>query len=84
MITEEKIRIYKYYKGDIDGWARLGTPEQKSEMIDQDWLMIEDLIQSIRLFRKGRASENYIESVYGKAIANFSKHEVLRELEEIL
>jgi hypothetical protein len=35
MITPEKLRIYQRYRGDIDGWARIGIPEESNESHQQ-------------------------------------------------
>ena len=47
MITEDKIKIYKRYKGDIDSWARAGSKKEKLIMIDNDWYMIDGFIQDL-------------------------------------
>ena len=47
MITKEKISIYKKFGGDSDAWARIGTPEEKKIMSDDDWYIIDSLIQDI-------------------------------------
>jgi hypothetical protein len=60
MITPEKLRIYQRYRGDIDGWARIGTPEEKAAMTDEDWYVIGELQQRLALVKRGVASENYV------------------------
>jgi len=47
MITREKISIYKKYAGDPDAWARMSTSEEKKLMSDDDWFLIDSLIQDI-------------------------------------
>jgi len=45
MITKEKISIYKKYEGNPNAWARIGTSEEKELMSDDDWFLIDSLIQ---------------------------------------
>lgn len=52
MITERKILIYKKYKGDVDLWARIGTEQEKLDISDDDWLLIDSLIQDIVIGRR--------------------------------
>lgn len=47
MITKNKILVYKKYDGDLDAWARIGTSEEKNIMSDDDWYLIDSLIQEI-------------------------------------
>lgn len=59
MLTIEKLNIYKKYSGDIDLWARLRKKNEISLMNDNDWKLIDDLIQSLELIKKNVASENF-------------------------
>jgi hypothetical protein len=52
MITLSKIKIYKRFNGDIDGWARTGTNEEKSIIDDNDWFLIDAFIQDIGLVKR--------------------------------
>lgn len=63
MITLEKLDIYKFFGGDVDGWARLGSPLQKRVMKDEDWFVIENFIQELTLVKRGLASESFLESL---------------------
>lgn len=47
MINNEKILIYKKYEGNLDAWARIATLEEKKNMSDDDWYLIDDLIQDM-------------------------------------
>lgn len=83
MITKEKVQIYKYFNGDIDGWARTGTKEQKAIMKDRDWLLIEELVQDMSLIKKGLASESYINVINEKLQANCDSNETIQEIKNL-
>lgn len=63
MITLEKLNTYKSYNGDIDGWARSGPSWQKQVMTDEDWFLIENLIQDLTLVQRGLAAPDFIENL---------------------
>lgn len=63
MITEDKVKIYKRYNGDIDSWARSGSKKEKSIIIDEDWYVIDGLIQDLSLVKKGLASSGFSETL---------------------
>lgn len=77
MISEEKILIYKKYEGDPDAWARIGTTAEKNMMSDEDWYLIDLLIQDIviskgnldRILDKNTENEKVKEE-----IINIAKH----------
>jgi hypothetical protein len=83
MITIKKISIYSYFSGDIDGWARAGSPEQKNEMKDSDWFLVENLIQDILLESEGLCSENFIQNLNEKMLNNCENESVIQELRRI-
>jgi len=60
MITINKVKIYQCFNGDIDGWARVGSKEEKLIMDDEDWFLIEGFIQDINLVKTGLASHIYM------------------------
>ena len=66
MITLEKLRIYKKYNADIDGWARAGKRDELKIMNDNDWSVIDKLIQEVELVDKGLASKKFKENLNEK------------------
>ncbi len=83
MITKDKIQIYKNYSGDVDGWARIGSKEEKELMNDEDWFLIEDLLQDLSLMKSGNSSEEYNIKIAEKLKNKCSDEEVVRELKEL-
>jgi hypothetical protein len=59
MINIEKIKIYKKYNGDIDSWVRFGSKKEKLHIDDNDWYLIEQLVQDIFLVNRNLASLKY-------------------------
>lgn len=59
MISDEKLRIYDKFNGDIDGFSRGGSPREKSTITDEDWYLIDELIQSLTMVRGGLASGDF-------------------------
>lgn len=66
MLTSEKLKIYSHYKGDVDMWARIGRRKEKQIMTDDDWLIIDSILQDIRLVNSKLASKEYAEEVERK------------------
>jgi hypothetical protein len=83
MITIEKIRIYNYFNGDIDGWARAGTKEQKAIIQDKDWFLIEGFVQDIRLGKKGLASETYMKAIAERLSESCDSEKSIQELKNL-
>ncbi len=52
MIDSKKLSIYKKYRGDIDAWARIATDEESQSLTDEDWYLIDSLIQDVQLSRE--------------------------------
>jgi len=77
VITIDKIKIYKRFNGDIDGWARIGTKEEKSIMNDNDWFLIEGFIQDISLVKKGLASDAFMKSINERLKENCDSEETI-------
>lgn len=63
MITEKAIAVYKRFDGDIDSWARYGTSKDKLALTDQEWFIIDSLLQDLKLIESNFASEDYINKI---------------------
>ena len=82
MLTKDKIKIYKSYKGDIDLWARTMKAKNKSVMNTSDWAMIEQLIQDIGLVERGLASTEYCKVVNERLQKNCDSNQTINELKK--
>lgn len=63
MITEEKLRIWRAYGGDPDGWARHATPAEKRAMSGANWSEIAELLQQLTQLARGLASPDYADRI---------------------
>jgi hypothetical protein len=83
MITKDKIQIYKNYGGDVDGWARVGSKKEKELMNDEDWFLIEDLLQDLSLLKSGNSSKEYNAKISEKLKEKYSDEETIKQLKEL-
>ncbi len=63
MITENKLKLYAKYNGDIDEWARNNSKKELSIMSDDDWFLINGFIQDLTLVENGLASLGFRNSL---------------------
>lgn len=83
MITIDKIKIYKRFNGDVDGWARIGTAEEKSIMSDDDWFLIDGFIQDLSLVKKCLASDGFMKSINEKLNENCDTDQTIQEIKDL-
>lgn len=79
MLTVAKLGIYKKFDGDIDGWARSSTGDDKSNITDNDWYLIDTLVMDLALIKGGVASPHFSQEVESKLLAS-TVDEATREL----
>jgi len=80
MLTLEKLRIYRRFGGDIDGWARTRGRGDGSGMTDDDWSLIEELRQGLRIVSSGQASAEFAGSVERRLLASTADDQTRQEL----
>jgi len=83
MITQDKIKVYKRFDGDIDSWARSGSKNEKLVMNDGDWYMIEELIQDLSLVEKGLASVTFNNDLSNRLTENCDSEKTIQALKAI-
>lgn len=83
MITIVKIKIYTRFNGDVDGWARIGTTEEKSIMNNDDWFLIDSFIQDLSLVKKRFASDSFIKSINERLKENCDTDETIQAIKEL-
>lgn len=72
MITKTKLEIYCKYLGDIDAFARIGTSQEKSIITDDEWMLIDELIQDMELIEKKLVSNKMKETINYNINANLA------------
>ena len=75
MLTVEKLKTYRRFGGDIDGYARSHGRGDTSGITDEDWQLIDDLRRSLFIVSSGKASAEFA------AAAERRLHEVAADLE---
>lgn len=80
MITKIKLKIFQKSNGDGDMWLRNSWWWQRSKMMAEDWSLISQLIQDIKLMNKGLVSDAYAESVNLKIQENCQNEEAIAKL----
>lgn len=84
MITKENLKVFKKYRGDIDMWARFGRRKEKENFSDDDWSLIEDLLQTLEIVEKGLASEGFKSKVLEKLEKNCDSEETQQDLKSLI
>ena len=59
MITSEKLKVYKKYFGNTEGWDRFGKSEDKEVLGNYEWVLIDRLINRLELAEKGLVSDGF-------------------------
>jgi hypothetical protein len=80
MITEEGIKIFINYLGDIDNWARRGSKKDKLTIKDKDWYLIDNLIQDVILVKKGLTSMEFESNLKNRLKENCDGEDSINQL----
>lgn len=83
MITEDKIKIYRKYDGDIDSWVRNNSKKESLIINDGDWYLIDALVQDLYLMKKRLTSSKFNVSLSEKIEENCENKKVISELEKL-
>lgn len=59
MLTLAKVALYESFDGDLDGWVRMGSPDQGSGMGESDWREIERLLSDLHAIGLGLTTGHY-------------------------
>jgi hypothetical protein len=77
MVTLKKLKIYKSYNGDSDSWARLSSKKHLSAMEDSDWALIDSLMSTIIIVKRGYASDEIVKTMDTKLSQNCDSEETI-------
>ena len=83
MVTEEKIKIFKRYDGNIDSWAKSGSIKEKLVMTDDDWYTIDAFIQDLFIVKKGLASIEFKDTLNVKLRLNCNGENTINQLNQL-
>ena len=79
MLTVEKLNIFEKFDGDIDGWALSSIRDDKPNMTDDDWYVINDLVMGLSVVANGFASPAFSQEVESKLLTS-TTDEATRDL----
>jgi hypothetical protein len=80
MLTLEKLKTYRRFGGDIDGWARCQDGTDDCGMTDADWHLIDELIGALHLVASGKASSQFVAVVQRRVIESAADDQTREEL----
>lgn len=83
MITVNKVNIYIKYRGDIDGWSRNNSKKELSIIKDDDWYLMNSLIQDIKLLNKKLTSQEYSDKLQENLKLNCENDETINRLRKL-
>lgn len=61
VISEAGVRLYKTFRGDIDGFARGGSVGDKEAVTDEQWSMIDDVLGRMVIGLRDLSSSDFDE-----------------------
>lgn len=70
MITLEKLRTYEAFDGDLDGWVRSSTGDERSSISDADWYLIDALLTDIATADSGLASPAFTHEIETRLVTS--------------
>lgn len=76
MLTIKKLKVYEYFKGYADSFARAGN-RHKAIIDDSEFYLIANLIQDIKMIDKGLASKSYTDAVLDGVSMNCDDDETI-------
>jgi hypothetical protein len=86
MLTAEKVKIFKKYKGYYDGYHIQNNGKEKI-ISDNEWILIDNLMQDLFLIRNGMVSESFKANIIKQIIENCDNEQAFNliiELEKYL
>ena len=83
MITIAKLKEYEEYHGYYDGFYMQKVKNGTNLTNDDEWYFISNLIQDIRLVKKGLASKEFSESLSKRLAENCDSEAIINQLKNL-
>lgn len=81
MLTIEKIKTYKKFSGDIDGYSRgCGS---SCGITHDDWRLIDELLGALYIIDTGKASPQFFEATQEKLLKQVADEQTREELRKL-
>jgi hypothetical protein len=59
MITKAHLATFQRFNGDVDGYVRVAKRSDPDPVSDQEWYLIQGLVQELTLVARTAASQSY-------------------------
>ena len=83
MITEAGLAVYRFFNGDVDGFARVGTAAQKALFPEREWGVVASLVQDLSLVQQGLVSAEYAAELHHRLVLQCSSRKVIGSLKAL-
>lgn len=83
MITEDKLKVYASYKGELDMWLRTGKEREKSFMDSSDWHLIDLLLQDATVLNRNLGSPKRAEEARNRLRENTENEDLVVEIRRL-
>ncbi|MBX3265413.1 MAG: hypothetical protein KF831_01780 [Acidobacteria bacterium] len=80
MITQEKLKLFVHYRGDLDMWSRTGKEHERNFMASSDWHLIDLLLQDANVIARGLGSKERTELAWERLRQNCESEQVIEEI----
>jgi hypothetical protein len=83
MITLGKLKIFARYKGDIDMFGRAGSQSEKKIVSDEDWHLIDILLQDAVVIDRRLGSDRRTKEATNRIQTNCESNEVVSQVHQL-
>ena len=83
MITIKKLEEYEEYHGYYDGFYMQRVRNGTNITNDDEWYLISNLIQDMRLVNKGITSKKFSDNLHNSLKENCNNQETISKLEQL-
>lgn len=83
MITKEKIKIFKLYKGEIDSFGH-GKKKDRERLSDVEFLFLVRHMQDLQIVERGLASKEFELKLEESIKENFENEEAINLFQNII
>jgi hypothetical protein len=83
MLTLEKLKTYRRFGGDIDGYSRTRGRGDSSGITDDDWKLIDELLMALHIVASGKASGNFATALDQRLLESAPDPQTRKELNRL-
>lgn len=83
MITKEKIKEFEDYHGYYDGFYIQKVKNKTNLTSDDEWYLMDELLQDFKLVRKGLTSKEFSDRLQNRLKENFDNQESIEYFQRL-